>query len=247
MKIDDIRKWLPLLLVGVPGIWLGLYILFWLDRVGCGTELVGRCLASAAGNWLGDVVMLRWVKSHQELVGGFATLLGAAAAIAAVLMQRRWHRINAAELKRDDRLQTINWALILMKGAAESAQRNQPSMVEAHLQAVRELLPRLAEMSHNLADNVRIAITLMDDYLAAEGLWGVLLDDGNTLGVSGMEWVAMYAYLWTGFFDQGGRLISPDGTFRYMKQTHELGQSWLLVRRDISIRSMPLLDGHFEP
>jgi len=85
--VKNIRLWLPLLCFSAL-LWAGLYVVFWLDRVGC-DGAVPSCLANAFGNWMGDVVMLKWVKSHQEMIGGIAALAAAGAVVWTTVISRQ--------------------------------------------------------------------------------------------------------------------------------------------------------------
>jgi hypothetical protein len=246
VKFEDVKKWLPMLLIGLPFALLGAYLVVWMDRVGCQDEAYLACWIAAAANRGADFIWFDWVKRYQELTGGIATLIGAAAAILAVLLQRSWQRAAVFEAKRDSRLQIINWAVILLKGTAEFAQRQQPETVEAYLQALREMLPSIAGISHGLADNVRIAVTYMEDYTRDEARWPVRLEDGTEANLTGLEWVAVYAMLWAGFFDVGGRLIRPDGSFQFVRQSKELANRWRVVVPNVDIQHLPIVNQHFD-
>ena len=66
------------------GLWALLYGFYWQDRTGhqvyWGDALV---------NWVGDVVMLQWVRSYQELIGGVLTLTAGAFVIFTAWYQRQ--------------------------------------------------------------------------------------------------------------------------------------------------------------
>ena len=246
MKFEDLKKWLPLVLIGLPVALLGAYLVVWMDRVGCPDDAYLACWIAAAANRGADFIWLDWVKRYQELTGGVATLIGAAAAIVAVMLQRSWQRAAVFEAKRDNRIQVINWAVILLKGAAEFAERQQPDAVEAYLHAVREMLPSIAEISHGLADNVRIALTYMQDYVRDEARWPVRLEDGTVADLTGLEWVAVYAMFWAGFFDVGSRLIRPDGAFQFSRQSKEVAQRWRAIVPNADIQALPIVNQYFD-
>jgi hypothetical protein len=194
-----LKPWLPL--VGaVPVLWLGLYIMFWIDRADC-ADPVAACLGNAFGNWLGDVVMLRWVKGYQGLLAGLLTLVAGAFVWLTYRAQRTDFLSDRANAKRRLGLAALANArhhlsmadLAIWRGADRKEEIAAAlAAVYASLPAVRDFAPSFAYWLQQITK-----------------LAGILVDGGADAAENARQFLTAAVL----YMDEADRLFDSHGDF----------------------------------
>lgn len=200
-------------------VWALLYAIYWHDRTGhvlhWGDALV---------NWLGDVVMLQWVKSYQTLVAGLlAALAGAFVYLTAIYQRRaaiadRRHQIRIQRVERNEaRRDSLISVLAGIKAEIQQLYNwvmteNKPSLRRS-VEAIERSLPQLAMHSPFLVNYFSLVTREINEEL---GIWNsptAIDPDAPIIPFENAMRAMAHVIVAKCYLDDLERLVSRDGRF----------------------------------
>lgn len=217
MNWVETKKWLPLTAL-LPVMWLGAYIVFWLDRADC-VGPVSACLGNAFGNWAGDLIMLKWVKGYQTLFGGFLAFGAGAFVWLSYRSQRADTLADRAEVQRAERLRLLGTI------------RHQFLQISAHHFGRND--EALATELLSLQSNALQVSGFSSELAAWIGQVGNEIERTSPLKMKGVpeqvfgrQNARANADLAAAFLDDGARLIGADARYRFFPAKKAAAQPW---------------------
>lgn len=216
-------------------VWLGLYIMFWVDRADC-KQTVAACLGNAFGNWAGDVVMLGWV--DQTLGAGLLAFGAGAFVYLTAYYQRRQAVIDAARQVRVDTLSSLAQLSLKVDRALMQIMQEQPEQLNVTIGSLDVVLGQMSRYSPGLVHWLQVIMhEIESDYVRP-------FKGGRPNHTRALAYITVAEQFFRGF----ERLVEVDG--RYV---HKPASSVALRERlesvglgQVSLDSLPLAHGMFD-